>query len=235
MTRNVQLSTVLALGVVTLAAAAPAAARVVQREAAVPKLESLQGTFGVRTSLIRSGGYDPFSASDVLPQISMGVEHPIVLHEAFAFAAGLAADYGLTTSEARGVPSSLSAWRLSVVAEGRFYPRPYAYGFARVAPGIFRGSASLDDPSSANGSALEDHFDVLSADASAGGALRLTNTPSPIAAWIYGESGYGFAQSHHLQLAPAAAPRDQAKLAAIDLGTIAPRGAFFRFGLAITF
>jgi hypothetical protein len=235
MIRNVQLATALALGVLTLAAPAPAAAQFIQREAAAPKLEILQATFGVRTSLIRSGGYDPFSGSDVLPQISLSVEHPIVLHDAFAFAAGLAAEYGLTTSEARGVPSELSAWRLSAIAEGRFYPRPYAYAFARVAPGIFRAAASLDDSSSPNGASLEDRFDVLTADASAGGAVRLTYTASPINAWVYTEGGYGFAQSHHLQLAPSAAPRDQPKLAAIDLGTIVPRGAFLRFGLAITF
>lgn len=232
---NLKAPAALALAVLTATAAAPAAAQIVEREAAHPKLEVLQATFGVRTSLIRSAGYDPFSDSDALPQVSMGVEHPIVQHDAVAFAAGLGIDYGLASAEARGVPSSLSAWRLSVVAEGRFYPRPYLYGFARLAPGIFRGAATLDDASSPNGAALQDHFDVLSADASVGGAVRLSNTPSQIAAWVCADAGYGFTQSHHLLLAPPSAPRDQAKLAPVDLGTIAPRGAFLRFVLAVTF
>lgn len=235
MKRNVPLRAAVALGLLAVAAPVRARAQVLEREAGPPKLEVLQATFGVRTSLIRSAGYDPFSSSDALPQMSMGVEHPIVVHDAVAFAAGVAVDYGLASSEARGVPSGLSAWRLSLVAEGRFYPRPYAYGFARLAPGVFRGTATLDDPSSPNGATLEDHFDVLSADASVGGSIRLNNTPAPIAAWIFGDAGYSLAQSHHLLLAPAAAPRDQAKLAAIDLGTINPRGAFARFGLAVTF
>jgi hypothetical protein len=235
MTPNRKARAALALGLLSLTTAAPAAAQIVEGEAAHPKLELLQATFGVRTSLIRSAGYDPFSSSDALPQISMGVAHPIVLHDAVAVAVGLAIDYGLASSEARGVPSGLSAWRLSVVGEGRFYPRPYAYGFARLAPGIFRGAATLDDASSPNGAPLEDHFDLLSADASVGGALRLNNTPSPMAAWVCADAGYGFTQSHHLLLAPAAPPRDQAKLGAIDLGTINPRGAFVRFTLAVTF
>ena len=235
MNRNVQLRAAVALGLLAVAAPAPTAAQVLERESGHPKLEVLQATFGVRTSLIRSAGYDPFLSSDALPQVSMGVEHPIVLHDAVAFAAGVAVDYGLASSEARGVPSGLSAWRVSLVAEGRFYPRPYAYGFARLAPGIFRGTATLDDPSSPNGATLEDHFDLVSADASVGGALRLKQHAEPDRRRACADAGYSFAQSHHLLLAPAAAPRDQAKLAAIDLGTINPRGAFFRFGLAVTF
>jgi hypothetical protein len=68
-----------------------------------------------------------------------------------------------------------------------------------------------------------------------GGAIRLNNPPTPLAAWICADAGYSLAQSHHLLLSPSAAPRDQAKLAGVDLGTINPRGAFLRFTLAVTF
>jgi hypothetical protein len=228
------------MGLVALALAAtavplPVAAQIIEREAADAKPETVQGTIGMRGTLIRSTGFDPFSTSDMLPQISLSVEHPFPRQGAFGVAAGVGMDYGEANADARGTPSTFKAWRLSVVLEGRYYPRPYAYAFARVAPGMLRAAAVLNDTSSPNGNQLADHFDLPAVDGSAGAAFRLSGPANPVAAWLCVEAGYGWARSHHLFLAPAAPERDQAKLAPVDLGTIDPRGAFMRLALAITY
>jgi len=217
------------------AAGAPATAQVLAQQADNPRAETWQAEAGLRNSLIRSAGYDPFSGSDSLLQISLAAEHVFFRQGAFAFAAGGAVDYGASTADARNASANFAMWRLAGIVEGRYYRWQRAYGFARLAPGMLRGSAELSDPSSPNGTPLADHFDVLSADASAGAALRLSGPANPIAAWVTVAGGYGWAGSHHLLLAPEAAPRDQAKLAAVDLGTIDPRGAFLRFAVAITY
>jgi hypothetical protein len=228
------------LGLVPLALAAaalprPVAAQWIEQEAANQKPETVQGTIGMRGMLIRSTGFDPFSSNDMLPQVSLSLQHPFTRRSAFGFSAGVGMDYGEANSDARGTPSTFKAWGLSVLLEGRYYARPYAYAFGRLAPGLLRAAAVLNDASSPNGNQLADHFDLPALDTSIGAAFRVSGPANPVAAWICLEGGYGWARSHHLYLAPAAPPRDQAKLAPVDLGTIDPRGAFMRIALAITY
>ena len=217
-----------------LSAPARADAQVIEQEL-TPKAETWQAAIGVRNTFIRSAGLDPFSSTDLMSQVSLAVEHVVVRSDAFAFAAGVTGDFGGSDSIARSAPSNLQLWRVTAVAEGRYQPLPRAYGFLRFAPGMLRVSAEVDDASSPNGQRLEDSFDVLAIDTSAGAALRLSGPANPVAAWITAEAGYGWAGSHHLLLTPAAAARDQTKLAPLDLGTIDPRGAFLRFAVAITY
>jgi hypothetical protein len=222
------------VAVLALSAPAPAAAQMIER-AARPRAETWQASAGLRTMLVRSAGYDPFSGNDVLPQFSLGIERLVVRSGALVFAAGIGGDYGRTSSRARGASSELTVGRISLIAEGRYQPWERGYGFVRVAPGWLGVAATLTDASSPNGAVLEDSFGVLSADISAGAAARLSPAPDPVAAWVTLEGGYAWAASHHLRLAPGAAPRDQAKLAPLDLGTIDPRGVFFRLALVITY
>jgi hypothetical protein len=229
---------VVALAIVALSALsapAPAVAQMIERAATTPKAETWQAAAGLRTMLVRSAGYDPFSGNDVLPQLSLGIERLVLRSGAFAFAAGIGGDYGRSSSRARGASSELAVGRISLIAEGRYQPWERGYGFVRFAPGWLGMAATLTDASAPNAATLEDRFGVPSADVSAGAAARLSPAPDPIAAWITLEGGYSWAGSHHLLLAPGAAPRDQAKLAPLDLGTIDPRGAFFRLALAITY
>jgi hypothetical protein len=217
-----------------LSAPAPAGAQVIE-QALTPKAETWQASIGVRNTFIRSAGLDPFASNDLMSQVSLAFEHVVVRSDALAFAAGVTGDFGGSDSIARGAPSDLKLWRVTAVAEGRYQPWQRAYAFVRLAPGMLRGSAEVDDASSPNGQRLEDSFDVLAIDSSAGAALRLSGPANPVAAWLTAEGGYGWAGSHHLLLEPGAAARDQPKLAPLDLGTIDPRGAFLRFAVAITY
>jgi hypothetical protein len=218
-----------------LSAPARAGAQVIAQELASPTNETWQAAIGVRSTFIRSAGFDPFSSNDLMSQVSLAFEHVVVRRDAFGFAAGVTGDFGGSDSIARNSPSNFKLWRFTAVAEGRYQPLPRAYGFVRFAPGLLRASAEVDDASSPNGQRLEDSFDVLAVDTSAGAAVRLSGPANPVAAWITAEGGYGWAGSHHLLLEPAAAARDQTKLAPLDLGTIDPRGVFLSFAVAITY
>lgn len=224
-----------ALALATLSIPAPAAAQMIERAATKPHAETWQAAAGLRTMLVRSAGYDPFAGNDALIQLSLGVERVVVRNGAFVFAGGIGGDYGQTSSRARGASTQLHVGRISLLAEGRYQPWERGYGFVRFAPGWLGMSATLTDGSAPTTAALQDSFGVLSADISAGAAARVSPAPDPVAAWITLEGGYSWAGSHHLLLAPGAPPRDQAKLAPLDLGTIDPRGAFFRLALAITY
>jgi hypothetical protein len=217
-----------------LSAPARAGAQMIE-QALAPKVETWQAAIGVRSTFIRSAGLDPFSSNDLMSQVSLAFEHVVVRSGALAFAAGVTGDFGGSDSIARAAPSDLQLWRFTAVAEGRYHAWERAYGFVRLAPGMLRGSAAVEDASTPNGQRLEDNFDVLAIDSSAGAALRLSGPANPVAAWVTAEGGYGWAASHHLLLEPAAAARDQAKLAPLDLGTIDPRGVFLRFSVAITY
>jgi hypothetical protein len=190
---------------------------------------------GVRTTLVRSDGYDPFSTNDALTQFSVSMERVVVRRDAFVFAAGIVTDYGLASAHARRAESELQAWRLGALAEGRYQRWQGGYGFVRFAPAALGMTARLTDSSTPGGGRLEDNFWLASGDLSGGAAVRVTPAPTPLAVWLRAEGGYSWAASHHLMLAPEAAPQDQAKLAPVDLGTISPRGAFFRFSIALAY
>ena len=93
-------------GIVALSAPAPAAAQMIQRVAAKPKAETWQAAAGLRTMLVRSAGYDPFSGDDVLAQFSLGIEHMVLRSDAFVFAAGIGGTMDGTAARRAGHPAS---------------------------------------------------------------------------------------------------------------------------------
>jgi hypothetical protein len=224
-----------AVAAAALATPARAPAQVVEQQATPAKPQNWVATAGVRTTLVRSEGLDPFASNDALHQFSASIQRVLVRSGAFAFSAGAVTEIGMTSAEARSSPAELQAWRLAAVAEARYQPWHRGYGFVRFAPGVLGLSAQLRDASTPNGATLTDSFQVLSADVSAGAAARLSPPGSPVAFWAAADAGYSWAGSHHLLLSPGGSPRDQAKLAPLDLGTIEPRGAFGRISLVLTY
>jgi hypothetical protein len=192
-------------------------------------------TAGVRTAFIKSAGFDPFSTDDGLVQFSATGSRVLLQAGRLSLAAGLGLDVGGSSATARGAPSSLSLTRVSALAEGRYQPLERLYLFARLAPGLLHGSASIDDHTSPNTSPLTDSFDSFALDATGGAALRLAALGrARVGAWLVADGGYGWAPSQHLVLAPALGA-DQSKAGALDLGSLAPRGAFFRISAALGF
>jgi hypothetical protein len=175
---------------------AAAGARAQMIEAEVPpaiRTPIWEVAAGVRTAYIKGAGYDPFSDDDGFVQFSIcGTRVLVAQGERLAFAAGIGLDAGSSSSTARGTPSSLSLTRVSALAEGRYQPWHRVYGFARLAPGLLHGSASLSDPSAPNEARLTDGFNTFALDASAGAAVRLGEmTRAGLGIWLTADGGYG--------------------------------------------
>lgn len=188
---------------------------------------------GARVSFVRSAGYDPFATDDALAQFSVTALRSFATGPRLATAVGLQWEVGGSSAQARGADANLSLTRAALVLEERFVPRPWAYGFARVAPGALFGSANLDEPAAP--ARLESSFTAFGVDASGGLAARINPGPHPVGVWVLAEGGYGWSQSRSLSLAPALPASDRDKAGVTPLGDISISGAFVRFAVALDY
>jgi hypothetical protein len=190
---------------------------------------------GVRTTIIRGAAFDRFSVDDAMAQLSSTVSRVVFSTGALAIGAGLAVDIGSSDAMARNATASLSLDRASLLLDVRYRPHRRVQAFARVAPGVVRGSATVtDDPNIGIGT-LQQTFALGSIDGSAGAAVSLTPATSAVGFWLVAEGGYGWTPSQHLVLAPHLDEQDRDKAGTLDAGTLAPRGPFFRVALALSF
>lgn len=196
-------------------------------------LERWQAAMGVRTSVVRDPGLDPFSTGDALAQFSVAVLHTLRAGEGFVPALGLAADVGGSSASARGAGAELSLWRLALVFEPRFVPTSGFYVGARIAPGLLHASATLRDPSTPV--ALASSYWTSSLDASLAAGARLNPGMGSIGLWLLGDAGYGWAPRRDLTLVPQLPARDASKAGATELGSLSPRGIFGRVSLAVSY
>lgn len=197
------------------------------------RAETWQATAGLRATLIRDRGFDPFATKDSLPQASLDLSRVLIRRGPLALAAGLALDIGTSDAPARSAAAHLRAIRVSVPVELRVAPHARGYLFARVAPGWLRVDASLADDSSP--ATMAGDFDALSIDASAGLAVRVTPDRSVVGFWIRADGGYSYAASHALVLQPALGDADRSKAGSLALAPLAARGMFGRLAVAITY
>ena len=200
---------------------------------AVEQMGGWQGAIGVRMSVIKDRGLDPFATVDTLPQVSLGVARVVVRGRVLALALGLALDTGTTDAQARSAQAHLRITRGSAALELRYRPMARAYAFVRFAPGLLNASASMVDASSP--AKLSDSFSVPSFDASVGLAGCLTPARSRVGAWVLADAGYGWTPSHALTLRPELGGADQSKAGGLSLSPLAARGVFARVAVALTY
>jgi hypothetical protein len=194
-----------------------------------------QVTGGGRASLFGGAGYDPFSTNDVLGQLSTAVSWSLPRRDgsAFSTAVGIIGEFGQSGALARGADADLSLTRVGLLLEERFSPIRWGYAFARVSPAWMTIDAKLRDPASP--AVLQSSSSSFALDASLGLAANLNPGARGVGFWLLADGGYGWAPSSELTLTPALAAADAAKAGSTSLGTLAPRGAFFRGGLALSF
>ncbi|MCC6213267.1 MAG: hypothetical protein IT376_00220 [Polyangiaceae bacterium] len=202
-------------------------------------------TLGVRTTLVRSAGYDVFSENDVLTQASLAGGRTLLVVDRWSVVAVGGWDFGAVTGEARGEESELVVHRLTAGIEGRYHVFPQLFGFGRLSPGALRVSATLAD--SVAGLTLhaggEEGAWLPAADATLGGAVQLygvTRADSRRARlWALLEGGYGWSGSTELQFRPLAADESSEaaprRMATLDLGELALRGGTVRLAVAGSF
>jgi hypothetical protein len=204
-------------------------------------------TAGVRTDVVTSTGLDPFSDSDALAQSSLAARYVVSPRHAPGFGLGLDWDHGSFSSTARGSRTQLDTDRFSLTLEGRLPLASHLFGVARVAPGILRRSARLNDWSLPNpaysmtsGFTAEQTSSTASVDGSLGLDLLVAEARpglvAPIGFWLTGDAGYSYSAGRNLVLAsqagdPSAGRTDEP----IRLGQLALRGFFFRFAVSVSF
>jgi hypothetical protein len=238
MTHGSRQALLVALGL-SLAGAVSTTARAQTIEKSAPpalRPPTWEVSAGVRTMYIKSAGFDPFSTNDGFVQFSLSASGVVARSGRLSLAVGAGLDVGSSGATARGAPSSLSLTHPSALAEGRYQPWSRLYLFARVAPGLVHGTATIDDASSPSSSGLTTEFDAFSLDAGAGGAFCLGAVGvARVGVWLLADGGYGWVAGQDLVLGPTLGAGDQSKGGTLDLGTLAPRGGFFRISMALTY
>jgi hypothetical protein len=151
----------------------------------------------------------------------------------FSFAPGLVWEYGSSNATARGDAASFSMHRLAVPLEARMHFGGWGYAFLRAAPGVATQRAEIDDSFSM---ALTKTRWLFSTDVSAGYAWLMwpRGQPGATRLWLQSDVGYGWVAAERLTLAPDPSSSSQ-RATAVDLGTLAMQGAFFRIAVAASF
>ncbi len=200
-----------------------------------PRKDRWQVAAGGGALRVGSAGLDPFSTQDAVRRFSLSGSGVVWRRDHLALAVGLGMDIGMTSAEARGATSELVLTMVSATAEGRYLLSPRLYAFGRLAPGAQHGATRLHEPSAAGSTALTGSFTTAALAASAGAAVCLNGLLSTVGLWLIADGGYLLAPSRPLTLRPDLGDGEIAQLGTLDLGTIAPRGAFFRISFALSY
>lgn len=188
---------------------------------------------GYRGSFVSDSGMNAFSTKDYLAQFSLGLSRKMLERGRFSFAPGLIWDYGSSSATARGAASSLAVHRLSIPLEARFRVAPWLFAFVRTAPGLASISARVEDASGPAPLVRSEWVPTM--DLSAGASWRFARVNDKVGFWLTGEGGYGWSKSMALNMTPDLASDDPRRVAETDMGRIALRGGFMRFGAALSF
>jgi hypothetical protein len=232
MRRSFYLSVVLLGASLSLALAASSAGA----EPLAPHQPHLQASLGLRVSKVPDAGYDVFSNSDELAQLSLGLAGTLWRHQRFSLAATGFWDYGQKGSNVRGSNTDLVVHRLTIGPEARYHLLPPLYFFVHALPAFAHSSASLDD-GVAQVSRYARHWSY-GLDAAAGAAFEVYGARSGetfrTRLWAIAEGGYGYLGSTSLELSPDAGQGPQ-RPAPVDLGSLSLAGPYFRVSAAVGF
>lgn len=192
---------------------------------------------GYRGNFVTNPGFNPFSGDDYLGQFSVTASRTLFTTGPFSFAAGLSWDYGKSSSTARSDLTSLELHRLLVPLEARLHFGRWGYALLRVEPGAALENAQVNDATLL--SPLEKSQWVFAGDLSAGYAFPIVpHTSSSRASpsiWLQADGGYGLVVAQRLNLTSETPSTAVASAEGVDLGTLAMRGGFVRFALALGF
>jgi hypothetical protein len=211
------------------------AATSARAEPLAPHQPYAQATLGMRVSKVSDAGYDAFSDSDDLMQVSLGLAATLLRHQRLSLAAVGFWDYGQKSSTARGSITELDVHRLSVGPELRYHLLPPLYFFVHALPAFAHTSASIED-GVAQVTRYARHW-TYGVDASAGAAFEVYGAPSGSVRpriWAIAEGGYGYLGSSSLEMLPDAGQGPQ-RPEPVDLGTLSLAGPYLRISAAVGF
>lgn len=195
-------------------------------------------TLGVRTSYIRSKGFDPYSENDALVQSSLGVGRTVWAHDELSILALAMWDAGPVTSEVRGEDTELRTHRITAGPELRYHLLPRLFAFARLMPGALRTAGELEEQST--GATFSAKSWQFALDGSIGAGFEVVGAADPEAplprGWVLADFGYSWATASNSSLSiepdEGGAP---ARTQPIDFPDLAVRGMMWRVSVAATF
>lgn len=190
---------------------------------------------GVRSTLIKTRGFDVFADDDALTQASFAFGRVLYADGPWSFASSIGWDVGSRSSNVRGAATSLDVHRFTLIPEARYHFFRRLYAFGRVGAGGALLESSLQD--AVSGGERSRHPLCFTFDASVGGAFELFGQKSGLGrtarGWLLLDAGYLFTSSTDLVYANDAS--SPARAAPIALGSLALSGASARLSAAITF
>lgn len=191
--------------------------------------EQYFGSLGVRSTLLRSPGLDPFASDDLLVQGSLSLGRSIFSSGPWTLAGAGSFAWGGRSDSARGAPSRLFAYGLGLGPEVRWYAAPRFYAFARLIPTVTFVTAHLgEDDATASGMAVP-----FGADASLGAAFGFLphRDDRHFQLWLNASLGYALTTDAELTLSDPSGPHRAAALALPDL---AMSGLFLNVSLTFS-
>lgn len=243
----------LGLGALVLSALAPSVAHAQSYDLAPPRSTRLPDArrdaplvrlgFGIRTQWYGSEGRDPFTTSDLAVQPSLFADATVLRGRHASLAVGASWDFNAVRGDARGISTRLSTHRVLIPVEGRWHWTRWAYGFARVAPGLMVNRASAEGLESGVGPYADTRL-AFATDLALGVALAMVPQPKSgargIRLWAVPELGYGLAGKTSFALQPPETrPDSDVRLPGTTEATRLPgfagSGPFFRISLVLGF
>jgi hypothetical protein len=192
-------------------------------------------TLGVRTTLVKTSGFDVFADDDALTQASFAFGRVLFSDGPWSFASSLGWDVGARSAHVRGATTSLEVHRFTLNPEARYHILRRLYLFGRVGGGAALVSSSLQDSISGGERSL--HPLCFTLDASAGVALEVLGHKSGLShtarGWLVLDGGYLFTAPTELVYANERS--SPARATPIALGDLALSGPSARLSAAISF
>jgi len=205
-------------------------------ESLAPHQPYAQASLGLRMSGVSDSGYDAFSDSDSLAQVSLGLAATVFRQQRFSLAVAGYWDYGQSSSTARGSATELDVHRLSIGPEARYHLLPPLYVFVHALPVFAHSTASLED-GVAQVTRYARHW-AYGVDLSGGAAYEVYGGRDGAALrprlWVMAEGGYGFMGSTPLQMSPDPGQGPQ-RPEPVDLGSLSLAGPYLRLSAAVGF
>lgn len=209
----------------------------------LPLSRGWEAGIGLRTTFVRSAGYDPYSTRDDLVQLSLEARRVVWFKNRLQLVYGVAWDWGRSSATAREGRTEMGAHRLGMIVEARYRLHPLLAVHARFVPSVQYDWERLTDPSGAlTGTGLvswnDDHW-ALAVDGAAGASARLLQFESErgeeLSVWFRAEGGYGLAPSRAVTLRAALPEGDPRQTGPVDMPSLALRGGFFRLALLLAY
>jgi hypothetical protein len=192
---------------------------------------------GFRFAFVPTSGYDAFSKDNSFIQFSGALGATVTTSGNFSGVVSVIWDWGRAEGTARVAKTTLEAHRLTLGLEGRYHLFRPLYFFARVAPGALRWDATLED----GGAGVEREAGAwtMAADFSGGAAFQFAGqargASKQARGWVLLDGGYGWAAASDMEFVAGEGTSPPARLAPLELGEMAMRGAFFRVAAAVTY